>query len=85
MLSNSSVFQHSSKFSLDSLLVHAPLSYFCFSFAKGCRPGYQTGFDIDDADLRELEQFHGIIVASAIFGTSINNLLIQSFPCLASI
>lgn len=45
--------------------------YFCFSFAKGCRPGYQTGFDIDDADLRELEQFHGVIVASAIFGTSI--------------
>ncbi|KAI8552563.1 hypothetical protein RHMOL_Rhmol06G0276500 [Rhododendron molle] len=45
----------------ESMTVHC-------GFAKGCRPGYQTGFDIDDADLRELEQFHGVIVASAIFG-----------------
>lgn len=41
-----------------------------FRFVKGCRPGYQTGFDIDVSDLVELEQFHEIIVASAIFGTS---------------
>ncbi|CAL5405867.1 unnamed protein product [Camellia sinensis] len=37
-------------------------------FVKGCRPGYQTAFDIDEADLRGLEQFHDVIVASAIFG-----------------
>lgn len=37
-------------------------------FVKGCRPGHQTGFDIDVADLSELEQVHKVIVASAIFG-----------------
>nr|GEU82314.1 inner membrane protein OxaA [Tanacetum cinerariifolium] len=31
--------------------------------------GYQTGFDIDVCDIVELEQYHDIIVASAIFGT----------------
>ncbi|KAL7186302.1 hypothetical protein ACSBR2_028111 [Camellia fascicularis] len=45
----------------ESMTVHC-------GFVKGCRPGYQTGFDIDEADLRELEQFHEVIVASAIFG-----------------
>lgn len=39
-------------------------------FVKGCRPGYRTGFDIDVADLELLEQFHEVIVASAIFGTA---------------
>ncbi|GKE08898.1 inner membrane protein OxaA [Tanacetum coccineum] len=34
-----------------------------------CGPGYQTGFDIDASDIVELEQYHDIIVASAIFGT----------------
>ncbi|XP_059662647.1 probable hexosyltransferase MUCI70 isoform X2 [Cornus florida] len=37
-------------------------------FIKGCRPGHHTGFDIDEAELRELQQFHEVIVASAIFG-----------------
>ncbi|KAA8523905.1 hypothetical protein F0562_010328 [Nyssa sinensis] len=37
-------------------------------FVKGCRPGRHTGFDIDEVDLRELEQFHEVIVASAVFG-----------------
>lgn len=37
-------------------------------FVKGAKPGYQTGFDIDEADISELEQFHEVIVASAIFG-----------------
>ncbi|XP_028118994.1 uncharacterized protein LOC114316533 isoform X3 [Camellia sinensis] len=45
----------------ESMTVHC-------GFVKGCRPGYQTAFDIDEADLRELEQFHDVIVASAIFG-----------------
>ena len=44
----------------------------CFAaphrFVKGCKPGHQTGFDIDVADLSELEKFHKVIVASAIFG-----------------
>lgn len=45
----------------ESMTVHC-------GFVKGCRPGYKTGFDIDVSDLVELEQFHEIIVASAIFG-----------------
>ncbi|KVI10513.1 Protein of unknown function DUF616 [Cynara cardunculus var. scolymus] len=45
----------------ESMTVHC-------GFVKGCRPGYQTGFDIDVSDLVDLEQFHEIIVASAIFG-----------------
>lgn len=39
-------------------------------FVKGSRPGVQTGFDFDEADLTELDQFHEVIVASAIFGTA---------------
>ncbi|KAK6132685.1 hypothetical protein DH2020_033568 [Rehmannia glutinosa] len=45
----------------DSMTVHC-------GFIKGCRPGHQTGFDIDVADLEVLEQVHEVIVASAIFG-----------------
>lgn len=50
-------------------------------FVKGSKPGYQSGFDIHEADLMELEQFHEVIVASAIFGTfsirhSVNTCLI---------
>ncbi|KAL5730388.1 hypothetical protein ACHQM5_003214 [Ranunculus cassubicifolius] len=37
-------------------------------FVKGRQPARQTGFDIDDPDLLEMEQCHGIVVASAIFG-----------------
>ncbi|KAJ0242306.1 hypothetical protein HA466_0207880 [Hirschfeldia incana] len=37
-------------------------------FVKGIKPGHQTGFDIDDDILSELDQFHDVIVASAIFG-----------------
>ena len=36
---------------------------------KGSRPGHQSGFDIDEADLSELDKYHDIIVASAIFGS----------------
>ncbi|CAN4104180.1 unnamed protein product [Withania somnifera] len=45
----------------ESMTVHC-------GFVKGCRPGDGTGFDIDAADLKEMQQFHDIIVASAIFG-----------------
>ncbi|PNX80075.1 hypothetical protein L195_g036070, partial [Trifolium pratense] len=37
-------------------------------FVKGSRPGRRTGFDFDEEDLLELDQYHDIIVASAIFG-----------------
>lgn len=33
------------------------------------KPGRQTGFDIDDSDLLEMENCRGVVVASAIFGT----------------
>jgi hypothetical protein len=45
------------------------LAVFFIRFVKGNRPGRQTGFDIDEADLMKLEEFHEVIVASAIFGT----------------
>ncbi|EEF30678.1 conserved hypothetical protein [Ricinus communis] len=45
----------------ESMTVHC-------GFVKGSKPGFQTGFDIDEADLREMEQFHEVIIASAIFG-----------------
>ncbi|XP_024931640.3 probable hexosyltransferase MUCI70 [Ziziphus jujuba] len=45
----------------ESMMVHC-------GFVKGSKPGYQTGFDIDEVDLMELQQFHDVIVASAIFG-----------------
>ncbi|XP_054816619.1 probable hexosyltransferase MUCI70 isoform X2 [Prosopis cineraria] len=37
-------------------------------FVKGSRPGHQTGFDIDEADILMLDEYHDIIVASGIFG-----------------
>ncbi|KAL2331429.1 hypothetical protein Fmac_019010 [Flemingia macrophylla] len=37
-------------------------------FVRGNRPGRLTGFDFDEADLLELDQYHDVIVASAIFG-----------------
>ncbi|XP_040990030.1 probable hexosyltransferase MUCI70 isoform X2 [Juglans microcarpa x Juglans regia] len=45
----------------ESMAVHC-------GFVKGSKPGHQSGFDIDEADLLELEQFHEVMVASAIFG-----------------
>lgn len=37
-------------------------------FVRGIKPGRNTGYDMDDADLLEMEQCHGVVVASAIFG-----------------
>ncbi|KAL0284998.1 UNVERIFIED_CONTAM: hypothetical protein Sangu_2798200 [Sesamum angustifolium] len=51
----------------DSFNIKESMTVHC-GFVKGCRAGYQTGFDIDMADLEVLEQFHEVIVASAIFG-----------------
>ncbi|BBH01788.1 Protein of unknown function D [Prunus dulcis] len=45
----------------ESMMVHC-------GFVKGSKPGRQSGFDVDEADLMELEMFHDIIVASAVFG-----------------
>lgn len=44
------------------------LTYTLVRFVKGSRPGRLTGFDFDEEDLLELDQYHDIIVASAIFG-----------------
>ncbi|MED6135320.1 hypothetical protein PIB30_045367 [Stylosanthes scabra] len=43
------------------------MTVYC-GFVKGSRPGRHTGFDFDEADLFELDQYHDVIVASAIFG-----------------
>ncbi|XP_044477697.1 probable hexosyltransferase MUCI70 [Mangifera indica] len=51
----------------DSFDIKESMTVHC-GFVKGSRPGVQTGFDFDEADLTELDQFHEVIVASAIFG-----------------
>lgn len=40
-------------------------------FVRGTKPGRHTGFDMDDSDLSAMEQCHGVVVASAIFGTAL--------------
>ena len=44
-------------------------------FVKGKRAGKNTQYDIDDADLDDMDRCRGIVVASAIFGTALSNLL----------
>ena len=39
-------------------------------FVIGKKPGHGTGFDMDEDALLEMEQCHGVVVASAIFGTN---------------
>lgn len=51
----------------ESFDVNESMTVHC-GFVKGNKPGWLTGFDIDEPDLTELEQFRGVIVASAIFG-----------------
>ncbi|KAG8657982.1 hypothetical protein MANES_03G110100v8 [Manihot esculenta] len=51
----------------DSFDIRESMTVHC-GFVKGNKPGHHTGFDIDEADLMELQQFHEVIVASAIFG-----------------
>lgn len=45
----------------DSMTVHC-------GFVRGKIPGLNTGFDVDEADLSEMRQCQGTVVASAIFG-----------------
>ncbi|XP_059670863.1 probable hexosyltransferase MUCI70 isoform X2 [Cornus florida] len=51
----------------DSYDIRETMSVHC-GFVRGIKPGRQTGFDIDDPDLLDMEQCHGVVVASAIFG-----------------
>ncbi|XVE80136.1 hypothetical protein DITRI_Ditri14bG0115200 [Diplodiscus trichospermus] len=51
----------------DSFDIKESMTVHC-GFVKGSKPGRQTGFDFDESDLEELQQFHDIVVASAIFG-----------------
>uniref|UniRef100_A0A5B7AR64 TOD1/MUCI70 glycosyltransferase-like domain-containing protein n=1 Tax=Davidia involucrata TaxID=16924 RepID=A0A5B7AR64_DAVIN len=51
----------------DSYDIRESMSVHC-GFVRGIKPGRQTGFDIDDPDLLEMEQCRGVVVASAIFG-----------------
>ncbi|XP_010535101.1 PREDICTED: uncharacterized protein LOC104810473 [Tarenaya hassleriana] len=51
----------------DSFDVRQSMAVHC-GFVKGKKPGLQSGFDIDEDILDELEQFHDVIVASAVFG-----------------
>ncbi|KAK9056298.1 hypothetical protein SSX86_027388 [Deinandra increscens subsp. villosa] len=45
----------------ESMAVHC-------GFVRGDRPGRKSGFDISDSDLFQMDQCHGVVVASAIFG-----------------
>ncbi|KAL3615077.1 putative hexosyltransferase muci70 [Castilleja foliolosa] len=51
----------------DSYDIRESMSVHC-GFVKGIKPGRQTGFDINDSDLLEMENCRGVVVASAIFG-----------------
>ncbi|CAN4092011.1 unnamed protein product [Withania somnifera] len=51
----------------DSYDIRESMRVHC-GFIRGIRPGHQTGFDIDDSDLFEMESCQGVVVASAIFG-----------------
>ncbi|KAF9610825.1 hypothetical protein IFM89_025191 [Coptis chinensis] len=51
----------------DSFDVKESMNVHC-GFVRGIKPGIQSGFDIDDVDLLEMEQCQGIVVATAIFG-----------------
>ncbi|KAI4320740.1 hypothetical protein MLD38_034185 [Melastoma candidum] len=51
----------------DSFNITESMRVHC-GFVKGEKPGRQTGFDIDEAGLADLEKYYDVIVASAIFG-----------------
>ncbi|XP_039049651.1 uncharacterized protein LOC120190666 [Hibiscus syriacus] len=51
----------------DSYDIRESMNVHC-GFVKGSKPGHGTGFDINDDDLLKMEQCHGVVVASAIFG-----------------
>ncbi|KAL6991071.1 putative hexosyltransferase muci70 [Sarracenia purpurea var. burkii] len=51
----------------DSYEIRESMNVHC-GFVRGIKAGHQTGFDIDFPDLLEMEQCHGVVVASAVFG-----------------
>nr|XP_043624391.1 probable hexosyltransferase MUCI70 [Erigeron canadensis] len=51
----------------ESYDIKESMSVHC-GFVRGDKPGRNTGFDIDDSDLFEMEECRGVVVASAIFG-----------------
>ncbi|KAK7331939.1 hypothetical protein VNO80_28684 [Phaseolus coccineus] len=51
----------------ESFDIRESMSVHC-GFVRGTKPGRNTGFDMDEDDLLEMEKCHGIVVASAIFG-----------------
>ncbi|KAI9385324.1 hypothetical protein POPTR_011G053000v4 [Populus trichocarpa] len=51
----------------DSYDIRESMRVHC-GFVQGKRPGQNTGFDMDKIDLDAMEQCHGVVVASAIFG-----------------
>ncbi|KAL5151183.1 hypothetical protein HKD37_13G037640 [Glycine soja] len=51
----------------ESFDIRESMSVHC-GFVRGTKPGRNTGFDMDEDDLLEMEQCHGVVVASAIFG-----------------
>ncbi|KAH7546001.1 hypothetical protein FEM48_Zijuj01G0154600 [Ziziphus jujuba var. spinosa] len=55
---------------VDSYDIKESISVHC-GFVIGVKPGTNTGFDIEDDDLRDMEQCGGVVVASAIFDKSI--------------
>ncbi|KAI4296750.1 hypothetical protein L6164_036678 [Bauhinia variegata] len=51
----------------DSFNIRESMNVHC-GFIKGIKPGLNTGFDMEPDDLLYMEQCHGVVVASAIFG-----------------
>ncbi|XP_022845949.1 uncharacterized protein LOC111368754 [Olea europaea var. sylvestris] len=51
----------------DSYDIRESMGVHC-GFVRGAKPGRQTGFDINDSDLIEMESCQGVVVTSAIFG-----------------
>ncbi|KAK1412308.1 hypothetical protein QVD17_33454 [Tagetes erecta] len=52
---------------LESYDIKESMTVHC-GFVRGDKPGRNTGFDIDESDIFEMDQCHGVVVASAIFG-----------------
>ncbi|PWA73716.1 hypothetical protein CTI12_AA258650 [Artemisia annua] len=52
---------------LESYHVKESMTVHC-GFVAGDKPGRNTGFDIEDSDIFEMDQCRGVLVASAIFG-----------------
>ncbi|XP_045823642.1 probable hexosyltransferase MUCI70 isoform X2 [Trifolium pratense] len=51
----------------ESFDVQESMSVYC-GFVRGTKPGHNTGFDIDEDDLLEMDHCNGVVVASAVFG-----------------